>query len=200
MTQSQRNAITPAEGLIIYNTTTKKPNYFDGTEWKNFDGSSAIAIGDTYQGGVVAYIFIQGDPGFVAGETHGLIAAPTDQGTVVWGCYNVDIPGANNNALGAGNQNTIDIMAGCATAGIAARICGDLVLNGYSDWFLPSYNELNKLYVNRQAIGGFNVNWPYWSSSEYNSQTAWAQDFSNGGIGPYSKTLNPLNVRAIRAF
>ena len=42
------------------------------------------------------------------------------------------------------------INAGCTNA--AQSVYG-ITINGYSDWFLPSQNELNKLYVNRAAIG-----------------------------------------------
>lgn len=132
-------------------------------------------------------------------EFHGLIAASSDQSTgAQWGCVGTYIFGADGTALGTGNQNTIDIMAGCATAGIAARICGNLVLNGYSDWYLPSVDELNKLYLNRGAIGGFTVEF-YWSSSEYTSSHAVAQYFANGGTIAYYKDFS-FHVRAIRTF
>ena len=140
-----------------------------------------------------------GDPGYITGEFHGLIAAPSDQSSAAeWGCYYIAINGADGTALGTGNQNTIDIMAGCAEPGIAARICGDLALNGYSDWYLPSKDELNKLFINRDAISGF-ANDLYWSSSEYNAMGAWYQDFTNGSQPSGLKTY--LNcVRAVRAF
>jgi len=44
-------------------------------------------------------------------------------------------------------------------------LCDDLVFNGYSDWYLPSSDELNKLYLNKSAVGGFS-NTFYWSSTE----------------------------------
>jgi len=133
---------------------------------------------------------------------HGLIAAPSDQSTgAEWGCYGTNITGANGSAIGTGAQNTIDIVNGCTTTGIAARICNDLVLNGYSDWYLPSKDELNKLYLNKTSIGGFASNY-YWSSSEYvggETYSAWGQDFSNGSRGNYGK--NDANyVRAVRTF
>ncbi|MBL0358909.1 MAG: DUF1566 domain-containing protein [Chitinophagaceae bacterium] len=93
-------------------------------------------------------------------------------------------------------------MAGCSTPGIAARICGDLVLNGYSDWYLPSKEELDKLYINRAAIGGFvsnSVTVYYWSSSEYNDGLAWTQRFFDD-LRAQDGKHTPDRVRAIRAF
>jgi len=98
-----------------------------------------------------------------------------------WGCYGTTITGADGTAIGTGNQNTIDIMAGCLTAGIPARLCGDLVLGGYDDWYLPSIDELNKLFINRDAIGGFAGPEMYWSSTEVNNTIAWAVFFNDIG-------------------
>jgi hypothetical protein len=78
--------------------------------------------------------------------------------------------------------------------------CDELILNGYSDWRLPSKEELNALYVNLKQIrvGGF-ANYYYWSSTEDDNTSAWKQDFSNGEQNGNNKN-NKFNVRAVRAF
>jgi len=155
-----------------------------------------LNIGDTHQGGIIFYL---------NGNGGGLIAAPSYQSTSAeWGCFQTFISGADGGGIGAGAQNTIDIEAGCTTAGTAADICANLTLGGYSDWFLPSKDELNKMYLNKAAIGGFAINCPndycyYWSSTEKYSDSAWAQDF-NDGYEYSDDKRNGWYVRAVRAF
>jgi hypothetical protein len=198
ITQDQINSITPVAGLQVFNITTLRPNYFNGTEWRNFDGTIAFGIGVSCLGGTVAYILQSGDPGYDANVLHGLIATPSNLTAAQWGCYGTEIPGADGTALGTGNQNTMDVVAGCTTAGIPAQLCVDLTLNGYSDWYLPSTDELNKLWLNRSAIGGF-VGDYFWSSSEFSSTHAKSQSFSGGTIANSPKTSFHY-VRPIRSF
>jgi hypothetical protein len=109
-----------------------------------------------------------------------------------------EIPGADGTALGTGNQNTIDIVARCTTEGIAAKLCSDLVLNGFSDWYLPSKDELNKLYLNSAAVGDFASSF-YWSSTEFTDERAWSQRIING-IQSTGNKIWMWHVRAIRSF
>jgi len=65
-------------------------------------------------------------------------------------------------------------------------------------WRLPTKDELNLLYENKEKIGGF-ANFYYWSSTEDGSNNAWRQDFNNGYQIPNYKNFT-LYVRAVRAF
>jgi hypothetical protein len=161
------------------------------------DNINNLSIGDYYQGGIIAYFLQSGEPGYDANVRHGLIAAPSDQSSSAeWGCDGTTLSGADGTAIGTGTQNTIDIENGCSTSGTAADICANLVLNGYSDWYLPSKDELYKLYLNRGSIGLTNVY--YWSSSEYSSAYAWIQ-YSNGTQNAGYRYFGAY-VRAIRSF
>jgi hypothetical protein len=115
-----------------------------------------------------------------------------------WGCHGTEIIGADGIAVGTGKQNTSDIEAECTTAGTAADICANLSLDDYTDWFLPSKDELDKLYLNKDKIGGF-ADLFYWSSSETNATNVWVQRFNDGVQGNSGKAPS-RRVRAVRAF
>jgi hypothetical protein len=82
----------------------------------------------------------------------------------------------------------------------AVSICENLILNGYSDWYLPSRGELHLMYnrLRTQGLGGF-ANVLYWSSSQNNPDDAWYVNFNNGSAGFSYKHVS-WQVRAVRAF
>ena len=177
------------------------------------DPLADVAIGDTYQGGIIFYILEEGDNGYIAGEVHGLIAAKEDQtttagaewgtaGSAEWGCYETEVSGADRTAIGTGAENTLDILAGCSEDGIAAKLCANykITIDGatYDDWFLPSKDELNLLYLKREVVGGF-ADFSYYSSSQDNHISAWYHNFIDGIQGKVLKNIK-RRVRTVRAF
>ena len=229
MTQTQRVAIaTPAQGLMVFQIDgiAQQPEgfyYYSGTTWQAYYTTDEVdteiqdldtrltvlekQVGGYYQGGIVFYNFVAGDTGYVEGEVHGLIAAPFDQGYLQWGCEGTQITGALGTAIGTGAQNTIDIVNNCAQTNTAAIICAGLDLNGYSDWFLPSTDELSKMSsIATEDLGNLgNI-----STDQYFSST---QDSADKSYVVYLHFLNPNNytqieyrksflsrVRAIRTF
>ena len=212
MSYYQRTQIaSPIAGLTIWCSNcgaSGEMQVFNGGAWTNMIGGTAtgtisLSIGDNYQGGKVAYILVSGDPGYDATTQHGLIAATTDQiGGIQWYNGSYTSTGATGTAIGTGFSNTNKIIAsqgGTATsyaAGVARAYTG----GGYADWYLPSKDELNKLFLSRSNIGGY-VTDAYWSSSERNNINAWAQDFFQPTyIASVDKVYIYFNVRAIRSF
>jgi hypothetical protein len=154
-------------------------------------------IGELHEGGRIAYLLQSGDPGFDKKVQHGLIVTETEISlSSKWGCAGTDIPGTKT-ALGTGNQNTQLIMAACPDSGIAARICGDLVLNGFSDWYLPSKDELELIFQN--GVGAF-VSVHYWSSSQFTPNEAWHRWFFTGEPVSTGAKVGTAYVRAVRSF
>ena len=168
---------------------------------------ASLQVGDFYQGGVVFHLFVPGETGYVSGQTHGLIAAVADQSSgIQWynGIY--DTTGATATAIGTGSANTDAIISvqGDTQSDYAAGLARAYTGGGYTDWFLPSKDELYKMYINKstlEAVSGFNafITTYYWSSTEKDSYKASMQLFSNGHQTDFSKSY-PSNVRAVRAF
>ena len=212
MTYAQRAAIaSPAQGLLVYCTNCSNNGelqVYNGSGWTNVAGGTAqVGIGQSVHGGKVAYIFQPGDPGFVSGETHGIVAS-NDEWTARWGCNGTTLTGANGTGIGTGAQNTIDIIGGCLESGIAAKVCADYSITSgsvtYSDWHLPSITELQRILSNRQAIGGFNSPYIlYWSSSQAGETGALVIRTDRPGINYVTHKSGGdfgIGVRAVRFF
>ena len=159
------------------------------------------AIGDTGPSGVGIVFYV------TDGGLHGLEVAPVDQSTsAAWSTITGTLIGTTGTAIGTGSDNTDDIITQNTGAASAAKICRDYRAAQEGDWFLPSRDELNAIWVNlvddgsgaNSGVGGFAAAY-YWSSSEANAYRAWGQSFGNGGQGDGSKDVT-CRVRAVRAF
>jgi len=174
--------------------TTASPYVVNSTA-----GGSTLAIGDMYQGGIIFWLDATGQ--------HGLIAATADQSAAIrWYNGTYRYTGTTGDGLYAGAMNTTMIvatqMADNQTGNFAAKVCADysVTVSGvtYGDWYLPSKYELNLLYLQKTAVGGFASAY-YWSSSEDDDDGAWVQGF-DGGYQGYGDKSSTSYVRAVRAF
>ena len=164
-------------------------------------------VGDTGPGdGKIIYVDMTRDVGSQYFEAacagwqnncDGTTAYPTAD----WGCKGESIIFADATAIGPGDGNTKWIVDGCSDyAGFAADRATDYSNSGESDWFLPSKDELKKLYINRASVGGFPLVGVYWSSSEYDYEAAWYQSFGIYGEQYPGYKTNTSYVRPVRSF
>jgi hypothetical protein len=176
----------------------------DGTTWTSAaagGGSTTHAIGEPYGGGIVFFVY--------DGGQHGLIAATADQSSGIglrWFGGTFTNTRARADGIGAGLKNTAIIIANQGPVdgnAFAATVCNEysVTVGGvtYGDWYLPSKHELNLLYLQRVAVGGFTTFW-YWSSTEYDNDNALDQYFDDDGFQSTSFKGSPYSVRAVRAF
>ncbi len=149
-------------------------------------------LGQSYAGGIVFYVDGTG--------LHGLVAAPSDQGRFTWGCQGTSVP--TGTAVGTGASNTAAIVGSCGEASFAAKVADGLTLGGYTDWFMPSLDELVLMRTNLhlKELGGFEAWGRYWSSTQADATSALGTYYLvyPDMIG-YSKSSTNL-LRAARAF
>ena len=137
---------------------------------------------------------------------HGLVAKATDEaGTYQWSSTSFTTWAYASGIYGGAQNTKKSIASALANSSTcpAASVCDNLASGGYTDWYLPSKDELDMMYVNLhlQGLGGFASN-KYWSSTEFDNDDAWNQFFSNGSqdFYDYKDDINGYNVRAVRAF
>jgi|WetSurMetagenome_2_1015567.scaffolds.fasta_scaffold00399_2 hypothetical protein len=161
---------------------------------QKLDGNnSSHYIGESYGGGIVFYVYDNGQ--------HGLIAATSDQSTgVPWTntAFQNTVSNVVRDGINGGLANTERIIIQAGAGNYAAQLCVNYNGGNYSDWYLPSKYELHLLYLQKAEVGGF-VDDVYWSSTENNNNYAWYQvfDYDNQSYGNKSTVHY---VRAIRAF
>src|SRR4030095_5878759 len=168
--------------------------------WLSTDG---YRLGDAGPAG--GFIFYE-NPNYANDGWRYLEAAPFDQSAGAhWGCFRQPIEGARRLAVGTGEQNTRDMLPGCAEPGTAARLCADLSVNGVRGWFLPSRDELALMYKDLKAAGlgdfrdgGVADNFSYWASSQQTTDMAVHIDFADLGRQHGDDKDFPRKVRAIR--
>ena len=195
--------ITKLAGVDILEIRTegKDPN----TAWDYRLRSNCIEYG-TYDlrdiGPAGGYIFY--DKGSYSDGWRYLESAPvsTEWTDEAWGSYGNFIGGTGSD-IGTGENNTSIIMSWLNShgeTGKAAQLCYALVYGGYSDWFLPSLDELYYMYENLKCFGvGSFTDRAYWSSTEYDANNAQRNLFEIG-YQRYSDKRSTFSVRAARAF
>jgi hypothetical protein len=180
-------------------------NYFSYNPNATTDNGDCymLHVGQIAYGGIVFYVDETGQKGLVA-------AMEDIEGTFMWGCYDIYVSGADGQEIGTGLQNTLDILNhGCETENlIAAEVCFNYVSGDFSEWYLPSIDELYEMYNNtteNDALGGNiagliilnNASTFYWSSSEYNITNAYGGRFPDNsfdGNGKYElKRVRPIS-------
>ncbi|MEP6466891.1 MAG: DUF1566 domain-containing protein [Parafilimonas sp.] len=181
--------------VIINSSCSKEDNGFTASSSNQSSAKQNYFIGEHYGGGIIFYLNQSG--------THGIIAAPDDLEEPASWSKKDTLNGTFSAKLGAGFTNTNSIYK---TQGnpenepdeYAALKCVELIQNGYNDWYLPSKDELNKMYLHKDVIGGFST-FSYWSSTEQNSSKAWFQNFTNGNQIAEVKTAG-YAIRPVRYF
>ncbi len=202
------SAWLPASDLTTeYNTsgstTSCRFTCASGYTWGGYSCSTFI-IGQTYQGGRIAYIDTTG--------LHGVISALSNQSSgVAWitgGNTQTTLNGNTSIDLGTGQANTNAMKAQTGYTGGAAKVCDDYTNTNtgtgvYSDWYLPSKYELHELYINRVVLRNFVTTSYYWSSSEGIQTPSFAmyELFTDaGGQSTSFKAYSSALVRCTRSF
>lgn len=175
--------------LAISCTKENIHNSSSGSTQSKDNSIAAHYIGERFGGGIIFYIDSTGE--------HGLIADTVDfNPSTWWNGLPRTLTGAMRTKIGSGYSNTKKIVSVQGDSGrYAARRCWLYRGSGYTDWFLPSRDELNELYKQKSVVGLTGSR--YWSSTEINLYRAWCQ---NDNLAGYNNKFTKNDVRAIRGF
>ncbi|MBP6557292.1 MAG: DUF1566 domain-containing protein [Flavobacterium sp.] len=148
----------------------------------------SLTIGQSYAGGTIFHIDCSGE--------HGLVVVNPSTGLLPWGCPGQNISGTLPE-VGTGQSNTNLILNNCADTNNAANFCNSLNFNGYSDWFLPSYKELQKI---KQSNISFPGVYYCWSSTQESGEYAYGLNMGPQAVYYYQPKGYSFAVLAVRAF
>ena len=197
-----------ADFFTVAGSTTVSNSADSGIITATFPATTSVSVGDSACGGIVGYVLQSGDTGYVAGEQRGLIVSATNQSTgIIWAVLanqSTSVPDGTETGLGTGSSNTDNIIAQNGdTTDYAAGLASSYTDGVYSDWFLPSWDEMYKLYVNIVAINTTATDAiagnPYWTSSEFSASAASALNPGNGNAHNDGKSTT-WQVRSVRYF
>jgi hypothetical protein len=208
--------IVPADDMLVIG---KKVNRLrDGTEYQEFAMSISefFALNYKYEigqyvhseGGVIFHRWLSKTAGTepASGRVQNyLVMSINTVGTASWGLFGTNV--ANSESTWDGLSNTNAIAAAGGSALDAAGLCLAYSALGKSDWYLPSIDELNKIWNNRRDVAqGLIVAsasplllTKYWSSTEYDKTRSYLKDFSGGTAAAESKS-NFNEVLPVRTF
>ena len=167
------------------------------------DTVATLSVGENYLCGVIAYILQPGDIGYDPFVQHGFITAPAVLSTSKKWSPSAGLTLAVGTAIGTGQENTDSIVANYGVGTYAAYGCSSYISSSCSDWYLPSQEEIRKLYGIRSII---NFSGFYWTSSEAisSSPLTHAVYVRTDAINSYydigKKYAANQKVRAIRSF
>lgn len=110
-----------------------------------WSGNGTLQLFQPYKGGYIGLLYTPGDPGYDANVQHGLIVAYNNLADATWDTgTNTNIAGLGS-GLGTGLANTNLIVTAVGAGTYAAKLCSDYNINGYDDWFLPSFAEFDRV-------------------------------------------------------
>ena len=191
---------------------------------QEFTTKRTIAVGDTFGGGIVAYILKAGDIGYVQGEQHGIIVSeihPINQRVEYGSCGSgLSYPEYQSNIMVLDStktqrrllsaiQNMNLINSSCSNISSVTYYVNNWMYNGYSDWVVPSLDDLyaiksnqsiinNSLDINHQLkTGGVQ----YWSSTTYGQFGVFQVSFGPNYFGDiFNSTASSAYFIPVRYF